>query len=73
MTLVKNLIKDFQLMKPMYPNTSLLWLSYLHKAKRNETLEKQALGVLDIMRRREIKDISKKQILAIYCCLYCDK
>lgn len=66
-------INMFDKMTIEYPNTSMLWKSYLSNAPLNGSLENQAVTVLSQMKSREIKDLNKLEILTIYCALYCDK
>ena len=67
------LIQDFDTTREDYPNLSMLWKSYLSNCQHCVTLEDQAVTVLSQMKSREIKDLNKLEILAIYCALYCDK
>ena len=67
------LIQDFDTTREDYPNLSMLWKSYLSNCQHCVTLEDQAVTVLSHMKSREIKDLNKLEILAIYCVLYCDK
>lgn len=67
------LIQDFYKTYENYPNLSVLWMSYLSNSQQCVTLEDQAVTVLSQMKSREIKDLNKLEILAIYCALYCDK
>ena len=64
-------INKFDKMTIEYPNISMLWKSYLSNSHMNGSLEDQAITVLSQMKCREIKDLNKLEIIAIYCALYC--
>ena len=70
-----NHLQEYDKLKKNYPNISLLWKSvFLNNNNENSDLISQSKNVIHRLKMdKNAKDLSKLEIITIYCLLQCDK
>ena len=69
-----NHLQEYDKLKKNYPNISLLWKSVFLNNNENSDLISQSKNVIHRLKMdKNARDLSKLEIITIYCLLQCDQ
>lgn len=70
-----NHLQEYDKLKKNYPNISLLWKSvFLNDNNESSDLISQSKNIIHRLKMdKNARDLSKLEIIAIYCLLQCDQ